>query len=212
MARSCAHPFAQKAALLWLAPLVLSLWWLSWTPVRDHPIAAGVLLPSFLAVPGLYRYLRADLLANNAVRREILRRTFARPGTAVTQLAAELGVRRQTITYHLNVLGDFDAVVLVRDGAAVKVFPSLAHQAAREPLAMMMERRWARPVLRLLAEAPECSIRRLAQRLGVSVPTARWYLGKLREAGLLAEGPGGRRKAPPAESHVAVQLAVAAAP
>lgn len=138
----------------------------------------------FTAVAGLHKLLRAETLCSNGMRRKILRRALAEPGITLADLARRLGARRQTITYHLNVLRDYDVIALVRDGKTVRVVPADKIDAFHRPMNMMLERAWARPLLDALVELPEASERQVSRRLGVSRSTIRWYFSKLSEAGI----------------------------
>lgn len=153
----------------------------------------GVLVAGFL-FGGFHRLIRADLIVSNTPRRNLLRHVLKHPGTTVGELGLRIGIRRQTVTYHLNLLREFDLVSFLRDGSAVRVFPSMWMDAASRPAEILMARRWARQVLDAVAENPGASARSLAKRLGVSHTTARWYLAKLAAEGAIVQGPDGQRR------------------
>ncbi len=148
------------------------------------PWLAAVLAVLAAAIAGFHKLVSARNVCQNRVRRRVLERVLGKPGATLGELARHARVSRQTIVYHVNVLKEFELVVAVRDGSSVRVFPSQEIEAARDPVALLLRKGWARPLLKTLSSFPEDSLRAVSRRLGVSHSTVHWYVSKLQEAGV----------------------------
>ncbi len=152
-------------------------------------LVLGWIATSFFAISGAFKRIQAKKVLQNPVRREIIRMLRRRDGEHLTALAERLAVTRQTISYHATVLNNFNLIRLVKDGPYVRAF--LQRDAGKGTA--ILRRSWAAKIVALLAAHPDMSVKEIAQRMGVTVATARWYLRKLEEADVLEASSGGRK-------------------
>jgi len=147
-------------------------------------------------------------------QQRILDVVAARPGASVQQISEEVGLTRTSTLHHLRRLARRGAVLAVRQGRRLTHFPASIRESSQHTLLGLMHVLTARLLVEALAQDPEVSWRRLAQRLGVTPRAVRWHVRRLQEDGLLrVEGTGKLRHVTVLdEGLAAVVQGVAAAP
>lgn len=145
-----------------------------------------VLLAGFAALaPALYRRLTSEGVRAQAVRAGLLAAVRARPGRTLSDLARETGLHVSTVGYHSRMLSDAGAVVLHRDGRAVRVFENGGRYGPADRARWSVGNRAG--VARLVAILPPAGARAgdVARVLGITPRAIRKRLPTLEQAGLV---------------------------
>ncbi|HVL48917.1 MAG TPA: helix-turn-helix domain-containing protein [Candidatus Thermoplasmatota archaeon] len=150
------------------------------SPTALALVAAGAIVVGWLV--GLLassRLVRHRILQQRT-RAAIFEAIDGRPGLTLAELVPIVGVRRQTVAYHLRVLVQQKYVVTRRWGERTLHFASDASEA-REPFTRVVVGRAdrARQILETVRAEPGITSTRLTERLGLGRSTVRWHLSRL---------------------------------
>lgn len=151
-----------------------------------------------LLLPLFTRLRREDLL-KNPVRARLFARIEAQPGVHLRALDAHAGVGSGAVRHHLGQLVRHGLVREARVGARLRYWPAEGAPREETPPAEALRDARLRAVHDLLSREPGLSVRRAAERLGMSPSSLQRARVRLRHEGLLppAEPPeaGGERAA-----------------
>jgi len=153
----------------------------------DRPL--GVLL-------GLYSRLSDDEIAEHPQRHRILSLLEDEPGLHLGALARALDLSESTLRHHLAKLEEADLVVRREADGYTCYFRPGTDPREREALARLRSPT-AEAILSALCSGNHDSQRAVARALDLAPSTVSYHVGRLRDAGLLAdEGHEGRRVTP----------------
>ena len=139
-----------------------------------------------LSLLGFRRIARGNVLANS-IRNAIYGRIRKSPGISPGELAAETGISRGALAYHLALLRAMGKIVLVKDHGAVCCFENSDTLNRCEQLMLTCLRSdTGRKILRALARTPGLSRAELGQILCVSGPTVTWHMKRLASDGAVS--------------------------
>jgi len=139
-----------------------------------------------LSLLGFRRIARGNVLAHS-IRNAIYGSIQKRPGISPGELAAETGISRGALAYHLALLRALGKIVLVKDHGAVCCFENSGTFNRCEQLMLTCLRSdTGRKILRALARSPGLSRAELGQILCVSGPTVTWHMKRLASDGAVS--------------------------
>jgi predicted transcriptional regulator len=111
----------------------------------------------------------------------------ARPGIDLGGIAADLGMNRETLRYHLGQLETATKVVVMRDRGIIRYYENHGRYIPVER--KVLQHVWnptAKQILALIAAKPGITQTELSAHLAVTAPTVRWYMHRFRADGLIA--------------------------
>jgi len=117
----------------------------------------------------------------------------ARPGIDTGGIAAELGMNRETLRYHLDKLEAATKVVAMRDRGIVRYYENHGRYTLAER--NLLHHLWnptAKSILTLVAARPGVTQAEIAGCIAITAPTTRWYLQRFREDGIITEQREGK--------------------
>jgi predicted transcriptional regulator len=150
------------------------------------PILSGVTGPAG-RVSGIRRIYPKNVL-DHPERAAIYTTIVARPGIDIHGIAADLGMNRETLRYHLDQLESATRVVVMRDRGIVRYYENHGRYTLLER--KVLQHLWnptALAILSLIASRPGISQREIAGQISVTAPTVRWYIHRFRDDGIVAE-------------------------
>ena len=161
------------------------------SPLLLAPVEIGFTI-KVLSFLGFRRIARGNVLTNS-VRNAIYGRIRTRPGISPGVLAAETGISRGALAYHLALLRGLGKIVLVKDHGAVCCFENSGTFTRCEQLMLSCLRSdTGRKILHALARTPGLSRAELGQILCVSGPTVTWHMKRLTADGVVDVSRDGR--------------------
>lgn len=108
------------------------------------------------------------------------------PGIDTAAIACETGMNRETLRYHLDRLEGATRVVVMRDRGIVRYFENHGRYTLLERT--VLQHLWnptGREILSLIAAQPGITQAELSAAIAVAPPTARWYLQRFRDDGIV---------------------------
>ena len=117
----------------------------------------------------------------------------ARPGIDTGSIGAELGMNRETLRYHLDKLEAATKIVVMRDHGIVRYYENHGRYTLLER--EVLQHFWnptAKAILSLIASQPGITQADISARTSITAPTARWYLQRFRDDGIIAEQREGK--------------------
>jgi DNA-binding transcriptional ArsR family regulator len=166
-------------------------WWLqaAWT-VALAAFAWAVFRPlgPLGAAVGLFSRLDRDEVLENDRRARLADAVQADPGVTLGVLCHRVGLARGVAQHHLRLLEIHGKLRRVRSGRATHFYPAGPRFAPPAALAPARAR-----IIEMVRHEPGLSARDLAGRLGQRVQSTWEQLQRLRDAGVLAAQPDGRR-------------------
>jgi hypothetical protein len=115
------------------------------------------------------------------------------PGIDLNGIAAEHGMNRETLRYHLDQLESATRVVVLRDRGIVRYYENHGHYTLLER--KVLQHFWnptGKRILALIASRPGITQSEVSTRVAVTPPTIRWYMNRFRKDGLITEQHLGR--------------------
>jgi predicted transcriptional regulator len=143
-------------------------------------------------VSGIRRIYAKNVL-DHPERAAVYTSIVARPGIDLAGIAAELGMNRETLRYHLDVLESNTRIVVMRDHGIVRYYENHGRYTPLER--RVLQHLWnptAKEILSVVAAKPGITQTELSAHLSVSAPTVRWYVNRFRADGLVTEQREGR--------------------
>lgn len=172
------------------------------SPRAAGPIPApcsGTALPVINAVPGMpgrftgIRRISPKNVLDHPERAAIYSAIVARPGIDLAGIAADMGMNRETLRYHLNQLEAAVKIVVMRDRGIVRYYENHGRYTPLER--RVLRHLWnpvGKEILVLVAKNPGITQTGISANLAVTAPTVRWYMHRFLEEGLIAEQHEGR--------------------
>jgi predicted transcriptional regulator len=146
-------------------------------------------LNGFAGTPGRFSGIRRVYPKNvldHPERAAVYTTIVARPGIDITGIAAELGMNRETLRYHLSQLESAVRIVVLRDRGIVRYFENHGRYTLLER--KVLQHLWnptAKEVLSLVAGNPGITPSAIAARLAITPPTVRWYIQRFCADGIV---------------------------
>jgi len=143
-------------------------------------------------VSGIRRIYAKNVL-DHPERAAVYTSIVARPGIDLAGIALELGMNRETLRYHLDVLESNTRIVVMRDHGIVRYYENHGRYTLLER--SVLQHLWnptAKQVLALVGARPGITQTEISTRLAVTAPTVRWYMNRFRADGLVIEQRDGR--------------------
>jgi len=126
------------------------------------------------------------------LRRRLVRLVEQYPGLHLRELARQSDISEALAGYHMDVLVAEEIVTAQADGVYKRFYPSKGPsptETEKDLIRILRQRVPLQIVLHLL-DAKQIGHGDLTQRLGLAKSTVSYHLGKLRDAGLIAERTG----------------------
>lgn len=117
----------------------------------------------------------------------------ARPGIDTGSIGAELSMNRETLRYHLDKLEAATKVVVMRDHGIGRHYENHGRYTPLER--RVLQHFWnptGKAILSLIASQPGITQAGISARASITAPTARWYLQRFRDDGIIAEQRDGK--------------------
>lgn len=146
-------------------------------------------LPGMASTPGRFSGIRRIYKKNvldHPERAAVYETIVARPGIDIAGIAAELGMNRETLRYHLGQLESAARIVVLRDRGIVRYYENHGRYTFLER--KVLQHLWnptAKEVLSLVAAHPGITPSEIAARLDVTSPTVRWYMQRFSSDGIV---------------------------
>ena len=138
-------------------------------------------------VSGIRRIYAKNVL-DHPERAAVYSAVVARPGVDLAGIAAELGMNRETLRYHLGQLESAVKVVVMRDHGIIRYYENHGRYTPVERT--ILQHLWnptAKQILLLIAAKPGIAQAEISAHLAVTAPTVRWYMHRFRADGLVTE-------------------------
>lgn len=166
--------------------------------VSQWALVAGPVLSAFVALAAipilawlLYHRLRREEVFGHPRRAAIVEVVRQRPGLSEREVAAALEMPHSLVDYHARHLANHGALRIRRVAGGKYLFPA-GEERAKDHLAPLIRRGRTRCVLEAICEEPGMTLSALAARVGMSVSSAHWHVGRLQAEGLVASVREGR--------------------
>jgi DNA-binding transcriptional ArsR family regulator len=143
-------------------------------------------------VSGIRRIYPKNVL-DHPERTAVYSAIVARPGIDLAGIAAELGMNRETLRYHLGQLESAVKVVVMRDHGIIRYYENHGRYTPVERT--ILQHLWnptAKEILALVASRPGIAQAEISAHLAVTAPTVRWYMHRFRDDGLITEQHEGK--------------------
>jgi len=143
-------------------------------------------------VSGIRRIYPKNVL-DHPERASVYTTIVARPGIDLRGIAAELGMNRETLRYHLSQLETATKVVVMRDRGIIRYYEN--HGRYRPVERTILQHLWnptAKQILALIAAKPGIAQAEISAHIAVTAPTVRWYMHRFRADGLVTEQHEGK--------------------
>jgi predicted transcriptional regulator len=127
-------------------------------------------------VGGIRRIYPKNVL-DHPERAAIYTSIVARPGIDIGGIAAELGMNRETLRYHLSQLETATKVVVMRDRGIIRYYENHGKYTPLER--KVLQHLWnptGKQILALIAAKPGIAQAEISAHLAVTAPTVRWYI------------------------------------
>jgi DNA-binding transcriptional ArsR family regulator len=115
------------------------------------------------------------------------------PGIDLNGIAAEHGMNRETLRYHLDQLESAVKIVVMRDRGIVRYYENHGRYSPLER--SVLWHTWnptAKEILARIVTKPGITQSELSTHLALTAPTVRWYMHRFRDDGLIVEQHRGR--------------------
>lgn len=139
------------------------------------------------------RKIYAKNVLNHPERSAVYTLIVAKPGIDLAQIALELGMNRQTLRYHLDLMESFAKIVVARDHGIVRYYENHGRYGAIERTILLHQ--WnptASGILSLIQSQPGITQSGIAMQFAITAPTVRWYMQRFRDDGIITEHHEGR--------------------
>lgn len=143
-------------------------------------------------VSGIRRIYKKNVL-DHPERAAVYATIVARPGIDLAGIAADLGMNRETLRYHLDQLESAVKIVVMRDRGIVRYYEN--HGGTTPLERTVLQHLWnptGKQILALIASRPGITQIEVSGHLAITAPTVRWYMRRFREDGLITEQREGR--------------------
>jgi DNA-binding transcriptional ArsR family regulator len=116
-----------------------------------------------------------------------------KPGIDLTTIAGTIGLNPHTLRYHLDMMESNGKVIAMREQGITRYYENHGRYSAleRKLMSYMWNPRSER-LLRIIKSHPDTSQSGIALRLGITVPTLRWYARRLTSDGIVTIHQSGR--------------------
>ena len=154
--------------------------------------AAGTANGTSGRVRGIRRIYPKNVL-DHPDRAAVYAAIMTRPGIDSGSIGAELGMNRETLRYHLDKLEAATKVVVMRDHGIVRYYENHGRYTPIER--KVLQHFWnptGKAILSLIASEPGITQAGISARIAITAPTARWYLQRFRDDGIIAEQRDGK--------------------
>ena len=155
------------------------------------PLTNGI--PAYGGRVGGIRRIYPKNVLNHPDRAVVYNAIAARPGIDTATIAETTGMNRETLRYHLDKLEAATRVVVMRDRGIVRYFENHGRYTPLERT--VLQHLWnptGRQMLALIAMQPGITQAELSHAIAVAPPTARWYLHRFRDDGIVMEQRDGK--------------------
>ncbi|WOX55642.1 winged helix-turn-helix transcriptional regulator [Methanoculleus palmolei] len=143
-------------------------------------------------VSGIRRIYAGNVL-DNRERAAIHAVITTKPGIDLAGIARELGMNRQTLRYHLNLMESLSKITALRDRGLVRYYENHGRYGTLERnLFMHLWNPTAEEILSLIRSTPGIAQSEIATHLAITPSTVRWYMRRFREDGIITERHEGR--------------------
>lgn len=135
---------------------------------------------------GGIRRISAKNILDHPDRASVYTVIAARPGIDQAGIGAELSLNRETLRYHLDRLESAARIVVLRDRGTVRYFENHGRYTLLER--RVLQHLWnptGREILALIAARPGVTQAEISLAAAVAPPTARWYLHRFRDDGIV---------------------------
>ncbi len=168
---------------------------LVWLVIMNILSAVDILLyPAKLifAILGFKVTGRVNVL-DNPKRLSIYEFIKASPGTYFSEIVVKMGLDRGTVRHHVKTLEALNKVEVYKDGRKMRYFPnnSIYSEEEKKVISALQNNTNQKIISEILNGKCNTNID-LAQEIGVSRSTISWYVGNLKEIGLIKEAKRGR--------------------
>src|SRR5512136_645245 len=139
------------------------------------------------------RKLYAKNVLDHPERSAVYTLIVAKPGIDLAQIALELGMNRQTLRYHLDLMESFAKIVVARDHGIVRYYENHGRFGVIERNVLLHQ--WnptASGILSLIQSQPGITQSGIAMQFAITAPTVRWYMQRFRDDGIITEHHEGR--------------------
>ena len=154
--------------------------------------AAGTVNGMSGRVGGIRRIYPKNVL-DHPDRAAVYAAIVARPGIDTGSIGAELGMNRETLRYHLDKLEGATRIVVMRDHGIVRYYEN--HGRYTHVERKVLQHLWnptGKAILALIASYPGITQAEISGHMAVTAPTARWYLQRFHDDGIVAEQRDGK--------------------
>jgi len=157
-----------------------------------NPLPVTILPGRVGRVSGIRRIYAANVL-DLPERAAVYHLIVSQPGIGTAELGRRLGIHRETLRYHLDLLAGFRKIVVTRDYGTVRFYENHGRYGDTEQRMLRHLRNpTAAGILSLIQAGPGIAQSEIAVRLGITSPTVRWYVQRFEEDGLISVHRDGR--------------------
>ena len=139
------------------------------------------------------RKIYAKNVLDHPERAAVYAMIVAKPGVDLSGIAEGLGLNRQTLRYHLELMESFSKIVVVRDHGIVRYYENHGRfNAIERNVLLHLWNPTAGKILSLVSTSPGIMQSGIAARLAITAPTVRWYMQRFEEDGIVTSQHEGR--------------------
>ena len=148
-------------------------------------------LGSFKIFPAVLSRIKRFL--ENQNRQTIFKYILDNPGTTTVEISRNLGMNRGTLSHHLMMLEKQNRVIPYKTRGRVHYFLNESTYGEKEKVALaaLKNDKHKRIILEIL-NCEQITHEKLAEKIGVSVPTINWHIRHLKEQGIIRADTDGR--------------------
>lgn len=151
----------------------------------------GISFGLTFAVLPLYSLYRRELIARNPMRARIYQTIAQSPGVTIVQIAETVGLKHQSVAYHLQFLTRTGYVITVKRGNRRAHFAAGAgYDDEFRELTAVTNDPVSMQILSIVTEYPGIIKKDVAATLGLTRTGGVWHVNKLIRLGVLREKKG----------------------